>query len=227
MPGCLSVVVPVYNEAAALPGLLETLRRQAPDAELVVADAGSLDGTQAAAREGADVLVKCVKPGRAFQLDCGLRASSGAVVLFLHADTVLPDGWPALVADAFAALPTPAASSFRLAFDSPRPFYRVLERAAALRQAVTGVPHGDQAVAVLREAYLACGGFPVVPLMEEYELARRLRSQGRFVTLEAAATTSVRRYERDGPLKRALGNSARVALWYLGVSPERLARGYR
>ena len=84
----LSVVIPALDEAAALPVLLETLRRQAPEAELVVADGGSLDGTQAAARAGADILVRCAKPGRAFQMDQGLRAASGAVVLFLV--TALP-----------------------------------------------------------------------------------------------------------------------------------------
>lgn len=218
----LSVVIPTLDEEGVLPSLLETLKRQAPDAELVVSDGGSLDGTQAAARAGAHILVKCSKPGRAFQMDQGLRASSGAIVVFLHADTTLPDGWPTILADAFAGLPTPAASSFRLSFDSKRPIYRLLERTAALRQTLTGVPHGDQGIAVHREAYLACGGFPCVPLMEEYELYLRLRPQGRFLDLAASAVTSVRRYEKTGPLRRALRNSTLIARWYLGTPPSKL-----
>ena len=222
----ISVVIPTLDEEGALPSLLEVLKRHAPDAELVVSDGGSLDGTQAAARAGAHVLVKCSKPGRAFQLDQGLRAAAAPIVLFLHADTRLPDDWPALLSDAFSGLPTPAAASFRLCFDSPLPVYRALERAAAWRQSLTGVPQGDQGIAVDREAYLACGGFPFVALMEEYELYRRLRPHGRFVNLDAAAVTSVRRYEK-GPLLQALRNSTLIARWYLGVPPDKLARSYR
>lgn len=223
----LSVVLPVLDEAALLPDALAALKASAPEAELVVVDGGSADGTLDAARAAAHVLVKAPRPGRGFQMDLGLRAASGRVVLFLHVDTRLPDGWYALVLDAFAALPTPAWSAFRLAFDDPRPVFRLIERAAALRQALTRVPHGDQGVAVNRDAALAAGGIPHVPLMEEYELARRLRGQGRFVALPAAATTSPRRYGRLGPLRTAARNSGLVALWHLGVPPRRLARLYR
>ena len=223
----ISVVLPVLNEEAALPGALAALKAQAPDAELVVVDGGSTDGTLSEARKGAHVLVKSPRPGRGLQMDLGLRAASGRLVLFLHADTRLPEGWDALVLDAFAALPTPAWAAFRLAFDDPRPAFRLIERGAALRQALTRVPHGDQGIAVHRDAALAAGGIPHVPLMEEYELARRLRGQGRFVALPAAATTSPRRYERLGPLRTAARNSALVALWHLGMAPKRLARLYR
>lgn len=223
----LSVVLPVYNEAALLPGALAALKSQAPEAELVVVDGGSDDGTSAAARAGAHVLVKSPRRGRGFQMDLGLRAAAGRVVLFLHADTRLPDGWPAALTDAFASLPTPAWAAFRLAFDDPSPAFRLIERGAAWRQALTGVPHGDQGIAVLRDAALAAGGVPHVPLMEEYELARRLRGQGGFAPLDAAAVTSPRRYGRLGPVPTALRNSALVALWHLGVPPARLARLYR
>lgn len=223
----ISVVLPVLNEAALLPDALAALKASAPEAELVVVDGGSQDGTQDAARAAAHVLVKSPRRGRGYQMDLGLRAAAGRVVVFLHADTRLPDGWPALVADAFSALPTPAWAAFRLAFDDPRPAFRLLERAAALRQRLTGVPHGDQGLAVDREAALAAGGVPHVPLMEEYELARRLRGQGRFVSLPAAALTSPRRYGRLGPWPTAARNSALVALWHLGVPPARLEKLYR
>lgn len=223
----LSVVLPVLNEASLLPAALAALTEQAPDAELVVVDGGSDDGTQAAARAAAHVLVKSPRAGRGFQMDLGLRAARGRVVLFLHPDTRLPAGWPALVSDAFAALPTPAWAAFRLAFDDPGPAFRLIERGAAWRQALTGVPHADQGIAVDREAALAAGGVPHVPLMEEYELARRMRGQGRFVPIPAAAITSPRRYGRLGPLGTAARNSALVALWHLGVSPSRIEKLYR
>ncbi|MDE2291950.1 MAG: TIGR04283 family arsenosugar biosynthesis glycosyltransferase [Elusimicrobia bacterium] len=223
----LSVVLPTLDEGPLLPAALAALKGQAPEAEFVVADGGSKDATLAAARAGAHVLVRCRKAGRAFQLDQGARAASGRVLVFLHADTRLQDGWPAALADAFAALPTPAAASFRLRFDSPRPVFRLLERAADWRQAVTGVPQGDQGLAVLKDAYLASGGFPDVPLMEEYELALRLREQGRFARVPLDAVTSARRHLARGPLRTALRNSALVALWHLGASPARLARWYR
>ena len=223
----LSVVIPTLNEPDALEACLTRLKGQAPGAELVVSDGGSDGRTLSAARAGAHILVRCRKRGRAFQMDEGLKASSGKIVLFLHADTLLPDGWPDLLIEAFSSLPSPAAVSFSLRFDSPDPVFRYIEKGAAWRQRVTGVPHGDQGIAVLRTAYLACGGFPDVPLMEEYELARRISPQGRLVNLPQAAVTSARRYQAFGPIRGVLRNNALIALWHLGVPPARLARWYR
>ncbi|MBI5594657.1 MAG: TIGR04283 family arsenosugar biosynthesis glycosyltransferase [Elusimicrobia bacterium] len=223
----LSVVIPTLDEPETLARTLTLLKEQAPEAELVVSDGGSGGLTLSAARAAAHVLVRCRRKGRAFQMDEGLKASSGKVVVFLHADTRLPDGWPAMLLQAFSSLPSPAAVSFSLRFDSAQPVFRWLERGAAWRQRLTGVPHGDQGIAVLRTAYLACGGFPDVPLMEEYELARRIRPQGRLVCLPQQAITSPRRYQTSGAIKGALRNNALIALWHLGVPPARLTRWYR
>lgn len=223
----LSVVIATLDEEAFLKERLAELRRQAPEAELVVSDGGSTDGTLQEARQGADILVKCARPGRALQFDQGARAASGKVVLFLHADTRLSEGWPAALHEAFASLPPPAAAAFRLSFDDPSPVYRVLERAAGLRQRATGVPHGDQGIAVRRDAYLDCGGFPPVPLMEEYELMRRLRGHGGILSLPLPAVTSPRRYKKKGAARNAVRNNVLIALWYLGIPPTRLATWYR
>jgi rSAM/selenodomain-associated transferase 2 len=234
MPPRLSVILPVLNEASRLEAAVARLRRSAPEAEVVVVDGGSSDGTAEAARRVADRFAAAPAPGRAAQMDLGARAASGDVFVFLHADTRLPDGWPETLrreCPSFFGLagegPGPlAAAAFRLAFDSDGWRYRLIAFAARCRERLTGVPHGDQALAVPRAVYFAAGGFPETPLMEEYLFVPRLRRLGEVRVLSQSAVTSRRRYEKTGPLRRALKNSCLVLLHYLGVAPRTLARWY-
>lgn len=160
-------------------------------------------------------------------MHAGAQAASGDLLIFLHADTRLPDDWYEQLEGAWSSPRKPAATAFRLGFDDNRPFYRFLARAANARTRLTGVPQGDQAIAIERKVYFHAGGFPDVPLMEEYLLIDRLARLGRVELLAGAVATSVRRYEKTGPFFNALRNGAIVSLFYLGVPPRTLARLYR
>lgn len=224
----VSVVLPVRNESAAVPALLTHLRRSVPDdrLELIVVDGGSTDGTAGTAGPLADRVIE-TRPGRAHQMHAGAAAATGDLLLFLHADTRLPQGWYDTLKNAWGHRPAPACTAFQLTFDNPRRVYRWIEAATRWRFYWTRVPHGDQALAVARRVYLEAGGFPDVPLMEEYVFAERLKDRGPVVLLPVSVTTSARRYEKNGPVWNAVRNVILVLLYRMGVSPARLARWYR
>ncbi|MBI5624349.1 MAG: TIGR04283 family arsenosugar biosynthesis glycosyltransferase [Elusimicrobia bacterium] len=225
----LSVIMPTLDEEEALAAALAHVRAGARPrlVELVVADGGSKDGTLAAARASADLALALERPGRAYQMHCGALAATGDILLFLHADTRLPEGWLDMLLAAWRSRPRPGSTAFQLGFDHPAAFYRVIERIAAWRSRLTGVPFGDQGIAVAREAYLASGGFPDVPIMEEYYLLRKLRRIGPIRILPGRVRTSVRRYERGGRVRRSLRNVLITGLFHLGMRPRALARLYR
>lgn len=221
----VSVVVCCVDEEALLPSCLEAARLGLRGGdELIVVDGGSADRSRELAAEAGAAVLRAPR-GRAAQLDAGARAACGEVLLFLHADTLLPAGWRAAVERAFEE--GAVAAGFRLRLGAEGARLRLLEACAELRERLTGVPQGDQALCARRADYLAVGGFPPVPLMEEYELVRRLKSRGPVARLEERVFTSPRRHLRRGPLAQGLRNNLIIALYYLGVPPARLAGLYR
>jgi rSAM/selenodomain-associated transferase 2 len=227
-PAVLSVVIPTRDAAALLPSCLAALeegRLCGLVGEVLVADGGSGDGTAALA-SGLGARLVASPPGRGPQLAAGAAAAGGAWLLFLHADTQLPPGWPAAVA-AFIAAPanTARAGYFALRFDDSGWPARLLERGIALRSRWLGLPYGDQGLLLAAEFYRALGGFRPLPLMEDVDLVRRI-GRRRLIRLAATATTSASRYRRDGYLRRILRNWTCLALYYLGVPPRLILRFY-
>ncbi|MBI4397374.1 MAG: TIGR04283 family arsenosugar biosynthesis glycosyltransferase [Elusimicrobia bacterium] len=225
----VSLIIPVLNEGERLRGVLSRLReakRETPT-EVIVVDGKSSDNSLSVAKDLADKVLVAQRSCRAVQLHHGALVATGDVLLFLHADTVLPDRWQEVLVDAWRRTPAPAATAFRLSFDRKETAYRVVEWATGLRLRFTGVPHGDQAIAVARDVYFTVGGFPDVPLMEEYFLIHKLRCYGRVQILPERVATSARRYEKNGPLWNAFRNSLLVTLFYLKVPVHVLARMYR
>ena len=220
MPESISVVIPALEEAASIGAAIRSVRAQA---EVIVVDGGSADATRAvAAEEGARVVA--APPGRGRQLAQGARVATGSWLVFLHADTRLEAGW----AEALAALPAGVAGgAFRLAIDSPRVLYRVIELGVACRTRLLGLPYGDQAIFARREAHERIGGMPDLPLMEDVAFVRRLRRVGRLAFPSPRAFTSPRRWERGGIVATTLANWSLLALYTAGAAPEWLARRYR
>lgn len=215
--------MPVLNEAARLPALLDDLAIQG-FGRVVVADGGSTDGSVEMARGRAGVvLVRCAR-GRAAQQNKGAAAAAGArVLLFLHADTRLP---PDAVARIGEVLATGAcAGAYRLRFDRRHPLLDLYAAASAVESYWT--TFGDQALFMTREAFDAVGGFPSLPLLEDVALRRRLKRQGGFAKSRAAVVTSARRFEAEGLLRRQLKNGAILLLYALAVPAGRLVRFYR
>lgn len=217
------MVIPALNEAG---GITDAVRSAvAGGAEVIVVDGGSSDGTpESAIAAGATVLHS--SPGRARQLGIGAGIARGEAILFLHADTRLPAGWRRSV-EAALADPGVAGGCFRLRFDERGPLLALVEWGVGLRVATLGLPYGDQALFVRRRVLERIGGVPEVPIMEDLDLARAIRREGRLARLPLAVATSARRYRRRGTLRTVARNAVAAAGWWLGLDRERIAAWYR
>jgi rSAM/selenodomain-associated transferase 2 len=191
----------------------------------VVVDGGSRDATLETARRVPGVITVSSARGRALQMNAGARVARGRALLFLHADTWLPDGALAAVEDALAD-PAVVGGRFDVRFDSPRPVLSMIAFFMNLRSRVSGVSTGDQAIFVRREIFDALGGFAGIPLMEDVELTKRLRRRGRMAALRARVTTAARKWQREGALRTMALMWALRLLFVCGVPPARLHRWY-
>jgi len=220
----ISIIIPTYNEANRLAALLPELL-VIPGVEVLVVDGGSNDNTADTARAlGIKVLES--PPGKAVQMNTGAQAARGDILLFLHGDTRLAHGF---VEQVRAALSRPgvAAGAFRLLIDGRGLGLRVIEWMANTRSKILQMPYGDQAIFVRTDIFTALGGFPALPIMEDFELVRRLKQKGRIKILPLAATTSPRRWEKLGLLQTTAINQLIIIGYLLGASPQKLAEWYR
>jgi rSAM/selenodomain-associated transferase 2 len=221
----LSIVMPALNEAAGIAHTLSRLQRlRARGHEVIVVDGGSTDATPDLAAPLADRVLRAPR-GRARQMNDGARHARGEVLLFLHADTRLPDDADATILEGLARSGR-AWGRFDVAIEGRHPLLRVISAAMNLRSRVTAVCTGDQAIFVERSRFEAVGGFPPIALMEDIALSKRLRRGARPLCLRARAVTSGRRWEEHGVWRTmALMWWLRLC-YFLGASPERLRRVY-
>jgi rSAM/selenodomain-associated transferase 2 len=221
----LSIVVPVLNEAENLERLLPELLAHGPELDIVVADAGSTDGTAAVARRFSHVRLVESPRGRARQMNAGARAARGGALLFLHADTRLPAGATAAIARALGD-PSVVGGRFDVRFTSARWPFRMIAALMNWRSRWSGIATGDQGIFVRRAAFDALGGYPDIPLMEDIELTRRLKRLGTIACLGARVTTSSRKWEREGIARTIVLMWTLRLLYFFGVSPARLVAWY-
>ena len=223
-PGRISIIVPTLNEAEEIDTSLAEAGRGS-NLEIIVVDGGSEDGTREIARcRGACVLT--TPPGRASQMNTGADQASGEVLLFLHADTRLPRGFDAQIRQALAN-PEVIGGAFALRIDAPLRGLRLIERLANWRSKRLKLPYGDQGIFIRADVFWGLGGFPEMPIMEDFELARRMRRRGRMVMIPEPALTSARRWMTLGLWQTTLINQAVIAAYLLSISPSRIARWYR
>jgi rSAM/selenodomain-associated transferase 2 len=219
----LSVVIPTLDAAEelarSLPALAEGLEAGLIR-ELVISDGGSRDDTLRIA-DAAGAVVVSGPASRGGQLRRGAARAGGPWLLFMHADMVLPPGWPAVVQ---RHMPTGRPAYFRLRFDAPGPAARLVAGWANLRARLLHLPYGDQGLLIARAEYDAAGGFPEIPLMEDVAIARRLGR--RLRRLPVTVTTSAERYRRAGWLRQGARNLWRLIRYLAGADPTRLAGRY-
>ena len=223
-PACLSVIIPALNEEAQLPATLASLSG-VPRVEIIVVDGGSSDATLDVARD-AGVRTLAAHPPRAIQMNAGAGLTAGDTLLFLHADTRLPRDVVQQVRQTLASARV-AAGAFHLAIDGNGIGLRAIERVANWRSRLLQMPYGDQTLFMRRDLFWELGGFPPIPIMEDFELVRRLKRRGRIALAPGRARTSNRRWLRLGAVKTWLINQAIIAGYYAGVPPKRLAVWYR
>lgn len=219
----LSIIVPVLDEAHGIEACLGALSPlRARGAEVIVVDGGSVDDTAALSRPLADQVIASPR-GRATQMNAGARVATRNALLFLHADTTLPDDADLLVDQALVQREW---GRFDVRIDGAAPGLAVVAAFMNLRSRLTGIATGDQAIFVRRATFDALGGFPDIPLMEDIALSRALRARCRPACVAARAATSGRRWERQGVARTILLMwRLRYAYWR-GAEPAELARRY-
>ncbi len=216
----ISVVIPTLNEADRLPATLAAATGDG--VEIIIADGGSTDRTRSLATTYGARVVRS-DPGRAKQLNAGAADARSNTIVFLHADTILPRGY---LADVEETLNNPGvtAGAFRLGIEGTGAKLRFIECVANWRSRRFQLPYGDQALFVRREAFEASGGFPDLPIMEDFEWVRIIRKTGRIAVCDTWIKTSARRWRAVGPWRLMIRHQAVIIGYRLGVAPERLLR---
>jgi rSAM/selenodomain-associated transferase 2 len=226
MPEKISIIIPVLNEAHIIAQMLSTLQPfRLKGHEVVVVDGGSDDVSRRVSRSLADQWI-CSPQGRSRQMNAGARIARGEILLFLHADTFLPEG-----ADDFIISGMKEKGKvwgrFDVRLSGRHPMLRLIEYLMNRRSRLSGIATGDQGIFVKRETFKSISGFPEIALMEDIALSRILKRVGSPLCLRQKVVTSSRRWEKNGILRTVL------LMWYLrlgyffGADPNRLARLYR
>jgi rSAM/selenodomain-associated transferase 2 len=220
----ISIIIPAINEAGNIKKAIATTQGSI-NIEVIVVDGGSSDDTVAIA-QSLNVKVISSSPGRAMQMNAGAVAASGEILLFLHADTLLPAGFDEMICTALQQ-PGTVAGAFKLRIDAPLLSLRCVEWGVNVRSHFYQMPYGDQAIFSQKAVFQQIGGFPELPIMEDFELMRRLKRIGRIVIILTPVVTSARRWLQKGVFKTTLLNQIVIIAYLLGVSPERICRWYR
>ena len=229
----VAVIIPTLNEAGLIEATLLLTARLGFD-DIIVVDGGSTDGTTAlvdsviarmANSVSASVRLISSESGRARQLNAGAAVATADVLLFLHADCHLPAQAKQRVEEALAA-PVVVGGRFDVRFDRPSLWGQVISTFMNIRSRFSRISTGDQAIFVRRQIFEQLGGFSDIPIMEDIDFSRRLKRAGDTAAIRERVTTSFRRWERQGPLRTILLMWSLRFLYWMGVSPRRLAHFY-
>jgi rSAM/selenodomain-associated transferase 2 len=222
----ISIIVPVFNEAALIRGFLSNLRERARDAQIIVVDGASTDGTQRLAQGLCDYVIECDERGRARQMNAGANAASGDIFWFLHADAEVPQESLSEIRRIMDA-PNVCGGFFRIRLPARPAVYRLTDIFAHYAGLALAMRCGDHGMFCRRNAFVETGGFPDVPLMEDVEFFRRLRRCGRVVHSNKRLRVSSRRYETIGPARLTFAYGLIAILYAFGMPLSRLVQIYK
>ena len=223
----ISVIIPVLYETSRINHAIEYIHAQdfRENYEVIVVDGDPEGGTIEVIKH--EAVKSIVSPkGRARQMNAGAAMASGDILLFLHADTRLPDNALQKVSSVMEQEQY-IAGAFDLETDSNNLAIRIIARTAIWRSRLTRIPYGDQAIFIQKNYFHKIGRYKDIPLMEDVELMQRIKKMGDSICiLSDRVSASARRWEREGILSYSLRNMIILSLYYMGVSPDKLARYY-
>lgn len=224
MEKTFSIIIPTLNEETTLEFTLNSIPTSSR-LEIIVVDGNSQDRTREIAYTRTSQ-VYISPPGRARQMNLGAQKAQGKILLFLHADSMIPAGGLEAISKALED-PQVIGGAFRLRINATGWGYRLIAWGANLRTRLLGLPYGDQGIFIRRKIFQKMGGFQEIPLMEDIDLVRRMKKIGSLRILPQPLLTSARRWEKEGLLYTTLRNWSLASLYLLGVSPHRLYHWYR
>jgi rSAM/selenodomain-associated transferase 2 len=220
----ISIIIPTLNEATNIQKAIATTQPSI-NIEVIVVDGGSSDRTVEIVQSLGRVVI-ISSPGRAVQMNTGAMAASGEILLFLHADTLLPKGFEQMIRTALQQ-PGTVAGAFNLQINAPGLGMRWVEKGVEWRSHFWQMPYGDQAIFLTKKVFQEIGSFPELAIMEDFELIRRLKRNGKITIIPVPVITSARRWLQKGIWQTTLMNQIVIIAYLLGVSPERIRSWYR
>lgn len=220
-----SIIVPVVNEESIIQATLSSIQDNSA-LEIIVVDGGSKDQTVKIVSEMGIKIIKSPVSGRANQMNYGAKIAKGELFLFIHADSNLPENYLDLIAKTLVN-PNIIAGAFELAINSNKTGLKIIEKLVNWRSHLFSLPYGDQGIFMRREVFEEIGGFPELPIMEDFELIRRLKKRGKIGIIPAKITTSARRWEKVGIWKTTIINQLIIIGYFLKISPEKLKNFYQ
>ena len=221
--GLISIIIPTLNEAG---NIKETIisSQFSNNVEIIVVDGGSQDETLFIAKS-LNVKVIISPAGRANQMNAGAMAASGEILLFLHADTRLPTNFEEMMRTTLAK-PGIVAGAFALRINAPNLGLRLVEFGVKWRSHLWQMPYGDQGIFLTKDVFQQVGNFPQMPIMEDFELIRKLKTMGKIYLLQTPVITSPRRWLKKGIIQTTILNQIIVIAYLLGVSPQQIRNWY-
>ena len=238
----ISIIIPVLNEAKTIKQVLANLE-SASNIEIIVVDGGSQDETVEIVKS-LGIKILSTPPGRAMQMNAGAAIATGDILLFLHADTLLPANFDRLIRQTLfnyaienlhsqvgtwerGNSENPIAGAFELAIDAEIAGIRLVEKMVNWRSHFFSLPYGDQAIFLKADVFRDMGGFPEIPIMEDFVFIRHLKKLGKIAIVNVPVITSGRRWQKLGIFKTTYINQMMIIGYFLGISPVKLARFYR
>lgn len=218
----VSIIVPTLNEEATIATLLTNLKSQNGDFEIIIVDGGSHDKTFTIAKSFSPIKLLSSAQGRAIQMNNGANIACGDILLFLHADTILPPN--AILAIENSLVKKVVAGCFYLKFDHPNFLLKVYSQFSKINHSL--FTYGDQAMFIKTSVFNTIKGFSDIPIMEDVEIQSRLKAHGKFIKLSIPVQTSARRFLKNGIIWQQIVNIMLILLFKLGVSPENIKRYY-
>ncbi|MFC1794568.1 TIGR04283 family arsenosugar biosynthesis glycosyltransferase [Planctomycetota bacterium] len=222
-----SIVIPVLDEADRINALIGHLRKQSPEKfyEIIVVDGDPKGGTAKVIHDSKVISITAGQ-GRARQMNAGAAIAKGEVLIFLHADTLLPLNALNKISRVLENEKY-VGGAFNLGIDSDRLVLRYIAAGASLRSRINRIPYGDQAIFIRKSYFDMIGRFTEIPLMEDVDLMRRIKKRGdKIYIFSDQVMTSPRRWEKEGVIYTTIRNRILVGLYYLGVGPEKLVKYY-
>ena len=210
----ISVIIPTFNEEETISQCLETVI-DIPGIEVIVADGGSTDRTVEIAEQHRDVKVVTSVMGRSIQMNKGAESSCGGILLFLHADCVLPREAILNVRAVFEGSLF-VGGAFKIRLLSDKLFYRVIEKGINFRSKIFKLPYGDQGLFVKRSVFEHLGGFREMPNCEDLDFVCRLKKHGKIIILDEKISSSIRRWKNHGILRTSFRNQFLLVSYILG-----------
>jgi rSAM/selenodomain-associated transferase 2 len=225
----ISIIIPVLNEEENIQVAIDSIF-PSDNMEVIVVDGGSKDRTIEVVKE-LGVMLFHSRAGRANQMNLGAKNATGDILVFLHADTRLPTGFDDLIrtalGDVYRLDSDPIAGAFALEIDDRSRRFRWVEWGVKYRSRFLKMPYGDQAIFLRAKVFDEIGGFPDLPIMEDFELMRRLQKLGSISIIEQPVITSARRWLQQGIFKTTLINQLMILGYLMGVDLDRLVQLYR